>query len=83
MFVYSTFVNELLRQANNGFVEQKRVIVNKAQTVIGLVDSTKLGIASLSAFASVDEIDVIITNRGISREMETSLEENDMKVVAV
>jgi DeoR/GlpR family transcriptional regulator of sugar metabolism len=40
-------------------------------------------IVSLSSFASAEEIDVIITNRGISREMETSLEENDIRIITV
>jgi DeoR/GlpR family transcriptional regulator of sugar metabolism len=66
-----------------GFVEQKRVIVKKAQSVVGLVDSTKLGIVSLSAFASADEIRVIITDRGISEEMKASIAGRGIEVVVV
>jgi DeoR/GlpR family transcriptional regulator of sugar metabolism len=76
-------VQEGLTDRHLGFVEQKRVIVKKAQTVVGLVDSTKLGIVPLSSFASAEEIDVIITNRGISREIKSSLEEHDIRVIAV
>jgi DeoR/GlpR family transcriptional regulator of sugar metabolism len=76
-------IQEGLTDRHVGFVEQKRVIVKKAQTVVGIVDSTKLGIVSLSSFASAEEIDIIITNRGISREMETSLEENDIRIITV
>jgi DeoR/GlpR family transcriptional regulator of sugar metabolism len=74
-------VAEGLTDRHIGFVEQKRVIVKKAQTVVGLVDSTKLGIVSLGSFAAVENIDVIITDRGISEEMEGSLQERGIEVI--
>lgn len=48
-----------------GFVEQKKVIVEKAHTVIGLVDSSKWGTISLGSFAAPGEIDIIITDGGV------------------
>ena len=76
-------IEEGLTDCHLGFVEQKRVIAHKAQTVVGLVDSTKLGIASLSTFASVDEINVVVTDSGIGKEMRTSLEQSNIKVIVV
>ena len=49
-----------------GYVEQKKVIVEKAHTVIGLVDSSKWGIISLGSFATPKDIDMIITDDGVS-----------------
>lgn len=72
---------EGLTDRHLGFVEQKRVIANKAQSVIGLVDSTKLGIASLSSFASIDDIDIVITDRGIGRHMKTAFEKHGVNVI--
>ena len=74
-------IDEGLTDCYLGFVEQKRVIAQKAQTVVGLVDSSKLGIASLSSFASIDDIDIIITDRGIGRDMKTSLEDHGINVI--
>jgi DeoR/GlpR family transcriptional regulator of sugar metabolism len=76
-------IQEGLTDCHLGFVEQKRVITQKAQTVVGLVDSTKLGIASLSSFASVDEIDVIVTDTGIDKEMSSSLRHHAIDVIVV
>jgi DeoR/GlpR family transcriptional regulator of sugar metabolism len=74
-------ITEGLTDNHIGFVDQKRVIVKKAQSVVGIVDSTKLGIVSLSSFASIDEIDIIITDSGISKEMKSSLKQNNVEVI--
>jgi DeoR family myo-inositol catabolism operon transcriptional repressor len=76
-------IKEGLTDCHLGFVEQKRVIAQKAQTVVGLVDSTKLGIASLSSFASIHEIDVIVTDTGMDRAMNSSLKQHGIDVIIV
>jgi DeoR/GlpR family transcriptional regulator of sugar metabolism len=76
-------IEEGLTDRHLGFVEQKRVIAKKAQTVVGLVDSTKLGIVSLGSFASIEEINVVITDEGIKDEMKTSLQNRDIRIIVV
>ena len=51
-----------LSDLDAGFVEQKKIIAEKAHMNIGLVDSSKWGIISLSSFAPPDNIDLLITD---------------------
>lgn len=54
--------NEGLSDLEYGFVEQKRIISEKARTNIGLIDSTKWGIISLGSFVDSKDLDIIITD---------------------
>ena len=66
-----------------GFVEQKKVIAKKARAVIGLIDSSKLGKVSLGTFARIEEIDIIITDSGIQKEMKLMMEVAGILVILV
>ncbi|MBF9016680.1 MULTISPECIES: DeoR/GlpR family DNA-binding transcription regulator [unclassified Oceanispirochaeta] len=55
-------LNEGLSDLEIGFVEQKKIIAEKAHTNIGLVDSSKWGILSLGSFVAPGDIDMLITD---------------------
>ncbi len=61
-------IAEGLSDLHTGYVEQKRIIVQKAKTRIGLVDSSKWGTLSLGSFAAPDEIDMLITDKNTPAE---------------
>ena len=59
---------EGLSDLDYGFVEQKRIISQKARTKIGLIDSTKWGIISLGSFVDSKDLDIIITDENAPKE---------------
>lgn len=59
-------VEEGFSDPHIGFVEQKKIIIQKARKKIALVDSSKWGTVSFSTFAQADEIDLIITDGKLS-----------------
>jgi DeoR/GlpR family transcriptional regulator of sugar metabolism len=74
-------IRDGLTDVDMGFIEQKRVIIKHARQVIGLFDHTKIGVASLASFASIDEIDTIITDRRLPDEMTAELAPHQIVVV--
>ena len=66
-----------------GFVEQKRAIVKKAKVTVGLVDSSKLGKVSLGCIARAEDVNIIVTDRCISREMLSEIKARGIKVIVV
>jgi DeoR/GlpR family transcriptional regulator of sugar metabolism len=54
--------HEGLSDLDYGFVEQKKIIAQKARTKIGLIDSAKWGIISLGSFVDSKDLDIIITD---------------------
>jgi DeoR/GlpR family transcriptional regulator of sugar metabolism len=76
-------LNEGLTDNYIGFVEQKKVIVKRSQAVIGLVDSSKFGIVSLGTFARKEEVSLIITDGGISRDTRSEIEHSGIKLSVV
>ncbi len=76
-------IAEGLSDLHTGYVEQKRIIVQKAKTRIGLVDSSKWGILSLGSFASPQEIDILITDSNApAEEVQDAKEKNiDVRIV--
>ncbi|HAK45098.1 MAG TPA: hypothetical protein DCO79_04150 [Spirochaeta sp.] len=57
-----------LSDLDSGFVEQKKIIADKAHMNIGLIDSSKWGILSLGSFAESDNIDILITDESAPAE---------------
>lgn len=76
-------IRDGLTDRHMGFVEQKSVIAKKAQSIIALIDSTKLGIVSLGSICGAKDIDMIITDNGISREVKDTLKINKVKTIIV
>jgi DeoR/GlpR family transcriptional regulator of sugar metabolism len=70
-----------LTDVHMGFVEQKRAMCSMARKVVGLVDHSKIGVASLASFAGVDEVDTIITDKPLPAEMAAALKEKGIEVI--
>ena len=64
-----------------GFVEQKRVICRQARKVVGLVDHSKVGVTSLASVAALEDIDTIVTDRQLPKDMLPALEERRIQVI--
>lgn len=60
-----------------------RTMVKRAQQVIAIADSSKLGRHSFSYICDVDVISTIITDTNISSQYETELSKRDIKVIKV
>lgn len=74
-------VKEGLTDFNVYEVELKKLMVEKAEKVIALIDHTKVGTSSIATFASIDQIDVIVTDKDLPEEMKTSLVHANVEVV--
>lgn len=59
----------------------KRAMITNAQKVIVLCDSTKMGTDYLVSFAGIDDIDVVITDKGAPQSMVDALREREIQVV--
>lgn len=65
----------------HGFIEQKKVIRKKAKSVIAVIDSSKWGTCSLGSFASLDEINTVITDKSAPKEMIEVLQQRGIEVI--
>lgn len=59
----------------------KRAIVAAARQVVVLADSSKIDTEHAMSVASIDEIDVVVTDRGVTREQVSRLERAGVQVV--
>ena len=59
----------------------KRALIKAARQTIALVDSSKLGVESTHRFASLSDVDVLVTDRGGDADNRTQLELHGLEVV--
>ena len=59
----------------------KRAMVRSGQRVVALADSSKLGRENTVSFAAIEDIDVLVTDSGISDKDLRLLQERDIEVV--
>ncbi|RYY47611.1 MAG: DeoR/GlpR transcriptional regulator [Actinomycetales bacterium] len=59
----------------------KRALVAAARRVVVLADSSKIDTEYAMSFAPIDEIDVLVTDRGVAREQVSRLERAGVEVV--
>jgi DeoR/GlpR family transcriptional regulator of sugar metabolism len=64
-------------------VELKKAMVNASKKVVALLDHTKFNQNSISSFAFLDEIDVIITDCDLSYDYREKLESRQVEVMTV
>ena len=66
-------------------VELKKAMVNAANRVVALLDHTKINKNSIASFASIDQIDTIITDYAMQDNLLKKFKEHniDVKVVAI
>ncbi len=61
----------------------KELVMSNARQIVLLADSSKIGKVSFVKFGALEQVDVLITDRGIAREELSSLKKIGIKVVAV
>ncbi len=64
-------------------VELKRLMLKRSKKIIGLIDSTKLGLNSTGTFAKTDEVDVLITDNRYNQELIEEYRINEVNVEVV
>jgi DeoR/GlpR family transcriptional regulator of sugar metabolism len=64
-----------------GDIYVKRAMIKAASKVFLLADATKIGRTSFSSLGSVDLVDTLITDDGITDEDRRALEDRDVKVI--
>jgi DeoR family transcriptional regulator of aga operon len=74
-------LQEGLTDVNSAEVAVKRDLVARARQVIAIVDSSKWGRVGFASFASIDQVDCIITDEGGPPDMITALREAGVDVV--
>lgn len=62
-------------------VELKKRMVEKADKVVALIDHTKVGNSSIASFATIEQIDTLITDKKLPIEIADELASYDMKVI--
>ena len=76
-------LDEGLTDLNIADVSLKQQLIAGAKQVIALVDSSKWGRVGFASFASIDQIDIMITDAGAPREMVAALEQKGVQVMLV
>lgn len=69
-----------LMESDLGQAQIKHVMLQAAQRVVALVDSTKFNHIALAQFASLEKIDHIVTDQDIDRDTITALQSRDVTV---
>ncbi|MVB10095.1 Deoxyribose operon repressor [Caprobacter fermentans] len=84
-FISATGVHEKLgiTCANNYEVPNKRTVIQSAQTKILITDSSKFGKVSPAYFAQLNEMDMIITDSGLSSDWKSFIEQADIELSLV
>jgi len=62
-------------------VELKKLMVEKAERVVALIDHTKIGRSSIASFAPIRKIDAFVTDEKLSEDMAKLLNDLDVQVV--
>jgi DeoR family fructose operon transcriptional repressor len=74
-------LNHGLSTPDHSEAAAKRAMVRSAQRVVVVADSSKMGREQTVRFAELDDIDVLVTDAGISDRDATALRSNDIDVV--
>ena len=64
-------------------VEVRKALISISDSVILLADSSKLGKSWLDHYASIDEIDMLITDSGITEEQEEKMTQTGIRLCVV
>ena len=59
----------------------KKAMISSADTVILVADSTKIGLKSFASLGSIELIDVLVTDIGITDDIRAQLESKDIKII--
>jgi DeoR/GlpR family transcriptional regulator of sugar metabolism len=76
-------LQEGLTDLNQYEVELKRMMVERSKEVIAIVDATKWGQVAFSTFASLDQVDRVISNTPVPEVMVATLRERGIHITLV
>src|SRR5699024_8787831 len=62
-------------------VSLKKEMINRAHNVVALIDSSKIEATSSAIFAKADEIDTLITEKPLTKELTEELQQNGVKII--
>ncbi|TFJ92349.1 DeoR/GlpR transcriptional regulator [Lentibacillus salicampi] len=62
-------------------VQLKKAIILKAESVVALIDSSKIEKSSSAVFASLDQIDKVITDKALSNDVSRKLDNKQVDVI--
>jgi DeoR/GlpR family transcriptional regulator of sugar metabolism len=74
-------IEEGLTDFNVYEVELKKIMIEKANRVIGMVDYSKIGTSSIATFATCEQLDTIITDKPFDEAFLKELSKQNIKVV--
>jgi DeoR/GlpR family transcriptional regulator of sugar metabolism len=74
-------LEEGLTDVNSAEVAVKRELAARARQVIAIVDSSKWGRVGFASFASIDQVDCVITDEGAPPDMVAALREAGVDVI--
>ncbi|HBE26897.1 MAG TPA: hypothetical protein DDW33_14565 [Ktedonobacter sp.] len=63
--------------------EVKQALISSARQTILCMDSSKVGRAFLARFATLNAIDILITDNGISNESREAIEQQQVQILTV
>ncbi len=69
-----------LTTPDTGEAAVKRAMINAARTAVVLADHTKVGNDCLARFATLDQVDLLVTDTGLDADLAADLEAADLKV---
>lgn len=62
-------------------VELKKQLVKQARKLIALVDSSKIEVNSSSAFAKINQIDILITDESLSKQLTEKFSQSNIQLI--
>lgn len=85
LFIAASGIHQKLGMtcAHNYEVLTKRAVINSSLTKILLADSSKFGVVNTAYFAQLNEIDIVVTDSGISKDWQEWIESLGIKLYIV
>ncbi len=85
LFIAASGIHQKLGMtcAHNYEVLTKRAVINSSQTKILLADSSKFDVVNTAYFAQLSEMDIVITDTGISKEWQERIDDLGIKLYIV
>jgi DeoR/GlpR family transcriptional regulator of sugar metabolism len=70
-----------LTSPNLAEAETNRAFIKVARRVVVLADHTKWGVASLASFATLDDVDVVVTDDMLSADARSTASEKNIEIL--
>ncbi len=77
----SGLVGDELTTTDPAEAHTKEAVIGRAARVVLLVDSSKVGFASFAKFGTVNDVDVIVTDQGVSPEFVKEMKKKNVEVL--